>query len=288
MITQPKLKNNPLAGLMRQPKIYIKLPSGGEFWPENSLVRSETGEYPVYSMTAKDELMFKIPDALINGQAVVDVIQHCVPNIKNAWDIPNIDMDVILIAIRIATYGEKMTVPLANNDSDYDYDVDLRNIMANLIEQTTWDSVVPVSPELTVYVKPLNYKQMTESSMQSFETQKIIEIANNSQMKEEEKITLFKDTFNKLNNATVGIINDTVAKIESIQGSTDDPVYIREFMENCDREVFDAVKNHLEKLRLQNEIKPLQVQPTASMIASGFPDKIIEVPLVFDASTFFG
>ena len=91
---------NPLSMFMRQPKIYIKLPSGGLFWPNGSLELSETGEYPVYSMTAKDELMLKVPDALMNGQAIVDVIQHCVPNVKNAWKIPTIDLDIILIAIR--------------------------------------------------------------------------------------------------------------------------------------------------------------------------------------------
>jgi len=74
---------NPLAGLMRQPKIYIKLPSGGQYWPQGSIVIPENGDLPVYSMTAKDELLLKIPDALMNGQAIVEVIQNCIPSIKN-------------------------------------------------------------------------------------------------------------------------------------------------------------------------------------------------------------
>ena len=118
MTSQAKVNSNPLSGFMRQPKIYIKLPSGGEYWSKGSLEISETGEYPVYSMTAKDEMMLKIPDALISGQAIVDVVQHCMPNIKNAWSIPNLDLDVILIALRVATYGEKMNVPLNISDVD--------------------------------------------------------------------------------------------------------------------------------------------------------------------------
>ena len=31
-----------------------------------------------------DEITFKTPDALLNGQATVDVIQSCIPNIKDA------------------------------------------------------------------------------------------------------------------------------------------------------------------------------------------------------------
>ena len=90
-------KINPLIGMMRQPKIYIKLPSNGNYWSDGSLQLSPNGEYPVYSMTAKDELILKTPDALLNGQAVVDVIQSCLPNIINAWECPQIDVDLILV-----------------------------------------------------------------------------------------------------------------------------------------------------------------------------------------------
>jgi hypothetical protein len=287
VITQPKLKNNPLAGLMRQPKIYIKLPSGGRFWPEGSLVVSETGEYPVYSMTAKDELLIKIPDALLNGQAIVDLMQSCMPNIKNAWEAPNLDVDTILMAIRIATYGERMAVPIDTGDSDYEYDVDLRSVMSDLAGKVSWEDAVAINQDLTVFVKPINYRKMTESALQSFETQKIMQIANSSEMKEEDKLKLFKESFDKLNGVAVGIITDCVYKIESSQGSTDDPVFIKEFMENSDKEIFDKVKNHLDALREQNTISSLTINPTPAMLAGGVEDKPIEIPLIFDASTFF-
>ena len=60
MATAHPNSHNPLVSFMRQPKIYIRLPSSGEYWPNNSLIASEIGEYPIFSMTAKDELMLKI------------------------------------------------------------------------------------------------------------------------------------------------------------------------------------------------------------------------------------
>ena len=152
MIPHQKVNQNPLAGWMRQPKIFIRLPSNGEYWPNGSLQSTETGEYPVYSMTAKDELMLKVPDALMNGQAVVDVIQNCMPNIKNAWNIPNLDLDVILIAIRIATYGEKMTVPISVGDYNSDYSVDLRMVNDTLLGQISWDPLVQINDDLSIFV----------------------------------------------------------------------------------------------------------------------------------------
>ena len=73
---------NPLKKYYRQPKQYIKLPSGYKYYPADSIEVSESGEIAVYPMTAKDELLFKTPDALLNGEATVSVIQSCVPAIK--------------------------------------------------------------------------------------------------------------------------------------------------------------------------------------------------------------
>ena len=68
------------------------------------------GEIGIFPMTARDELVLKTPDALLNGASTVEVINSCVPAITDAWEIPSVDMDALLIGIRIATYGENMDI----------------------------------------------------------------------------------------------------------------------------------------------------------------------------------
>lgn len=284
-----KIAPNPLMAQMRQPKIYIRLPSGGEFWENGSLEQSENGEYPVFSMTAQDELKLKIPDALMNGQAVVDVIQHCVPNIKNAWAVPNIDMDVLLIAIRIATYGEKMNVPVKmGEDIDYEYELDLRVVVDQLMSTIGWDPIVMVNENLVVHVRPITYKTMTQGALQTFETQKIIQVVNDESIPEEDKLRIFKESFAKLNKLTLGVITESIFNIESSTGGTSDRKHIQEFMENVDKEVFDKVKGHIDLLREQNAVKPLKIKVTDEMRAIGITTDEIEIPLNFDPSNFFG
>jgi hypothetical protein len=103
------MEPNPLNQYLRQPAIHLKLPSGGEYWPMGTLEMPITGEVPILPMSTRDEIVLNTPDALMNGQGVVDVIHSCVPNIKNAWAMPAMDLDAVLIAIRIATYSEKMS-----------------------------------------------------------------------------------------------------------------------------------------------------------------------------------
>ena len=60
-----KSKPNLLSSFYRQPKIFIKLPSEGKFYPQAAVDSSATGEYAVYAMTAKDELMLKTPAVIM-------------------------------------------------------------------------------------------------------------------------------------------------------------------------------------------------------------------------------
>jgi hypothetical protein len=279
---------NPLTAYMRQPKIYITLPSQGKYWNPGSLDISPTGEYPVYSMTAQDELLLKIPDALMNGQAVADVIQNCMPNVKDAWGLSTMDLDVILVAIRIATYGEMMNTPVSFKDgAELDYQFDLRTIKDQLIDQISWDPAVVVSPEMTVFVKPLNYRQFSENSVITFETQKVMQIVNDETMSEQDKLSLFKESFNKLNRATLGTIEKSIYQIDTAAGSTSNPEHIKEFISNVDKSIFTKIQSHLDRLKEQNQLKPVKLAVTQELLDLGYTGDFIEVPVTFDASSFF-
>jgi hypothetical protein len=279
---------NPLAMYMRQPKIYITLPTNGEFWPEGSIDMPENGQLAVYSMTARDELLLNIPDALMNGQAVVDIIQNCVPNIKNAWVAPISDIDALLIAIRIATYGEMMTTPVKiRDDLEMDYQIDLRMVLDKVMGNYQWHPVVPITDTMTAFVRPATYKQSTEVNIKSYETQKIMNLVNDDNMPEEDKIKLFKESFKKLTQATLQSISSCVERIDTPEGSTINPTFILDFLTNSEKSVFDTIQKHLDQLKEINSIKNMQVPVTDAMRAQGITSDIIEIPLVFDASTFF-
>jgi hypothetical protein len=282
-------KMNPLMSVMRQPKVYITLPSRGRYYPEGALDPTVNGEYPVYSMTAKDEIILKTPDALMNGQGVADVIQSCMPNIRNAWGIPTIDLDVILVAIRLATYGDKMTLTINHEsmDSEMDYETSLQEILDKLQSNTTWEERLEVRPDLVVFLKPIDYKTQTLSQIGDFETQKLMSVIRDDTIDEETKLAQFKISFEKLTNRTIDVIVKAVHKIESTSGTVTDPVFLEEFLNNCDRDVFDKIRQQIEFLNTNNQLKPLRIASTEEMREKGAPE-FIEVPFSFDTANFFG
>lgn len=236
---------NPLAGYYRQPKIYIMLPSKGQWYPEGTLDKSEDGQYPVYAMTAADELMYKTPDALMNGNATTEVIKSCVPAIKEPWTMPTLDVDACLVAIRIATYGEKMEVntvcPKCNEEQKYDYQLTEH---LEKLAQFNYNDKVQIG-ELVFHLKPYSYKEITSKQIQQIEQQKIFDIVSNDDMSEEEKIDKFGASFIKLTKLTVDVVTDSIKAIESPQGITDDRQHIADFMKNTDKSIFQAISDHL-------------------------------------------
>jgi len=224
----------------------------------------------------------------MNGQAVVDVIQHCIPSIKNAWEIPSIDLDLILLSIRLATYGEMMKTNVTLKDgSEYEYQVDLRIVMDSLFASISWNSVIPINPDMTIFVRPVNYKQMTKTAIQTFETQKIMQAVNNEQLSEDQKTTIFKESFQKLTEVTIDVIANSIFRIETSSGTVENSEFIKEFIENADKEIFNIVQKHLEDLKNQNSIKPMVVEVTDEMRANGVTGDTIEIPLIFDPANFF-
>ena len=280
---------NPLMQYMRQPKIYIRLPSQGKYWANGALEMTETEDLPVYAMTAKDELTFKTPDALLNGQGVVDVIQSCVPNIKNAWECPNIDLDAILIAIRIATYGNKMEVShtVPNTTETVTHDVDLSQLLDQIFTNAQWIEQVEINDTLTCYLRPLTYRHVTKTSLKAFEAQKIMQVVNNDSYSEEQKIDSFGKSFNTMTQITVDLITDSIFAIKTPDDSVDEPAFIHEFISNADSVVFNKIQDHINKMRDLNSLKPLIVTATPEQIELGAPETY-EMPVGFDNANFFG
>jgi hypothetical protein len=288
MQTKPiTAKHNPLANFMRQPKIYIKLPSGGEFWPAKSIEIPENGDFPVYSMTARDELLFKTPDALMNGQAVVDVIQSCIPNIKNAWDMPTIDLDAILIAIRLATYGDKMPithkVPVIDEETDFELDL---TVLLDQQQNNKWLEQVVISQDMIIYVRPLTYRHLTQTSIKSFETARIMNLVNDEKISDEQKIIMFNESFSNLTKVTVDLITESIYKIIAGGEEVVDRKFIADFVANADKDIFAKVQAHLAELKTHNELKPLEFGTSEEQQSRGAPISY-SVPINFNNSDFF-
>lgn len=253
-------QNNPLKQYFRQPSNYIRLPSGGNYYPEGSIDFPENHELAVYPMTARDEILLKTPDALINGQAIIEIIRSCVPSIKNPWAMPAADVDACLIAIRMATYGDQYDIDTTcpNCNEPWRFAVDLRTFL-DQTQNFNWSDSIVLGP-LTFKIWPLTYDQVTKNQIKVLEEQRTFQYITDSELPEEEKIRMFNESFRKLTELNLQLVADCVHEIVAPDGTVADRAMITDFFTNCDRQTFTSVREYLDSLRSQEIIKPLQLK----------------------------
>jgi hypothetical protein len=281
-------KTNPLSQYYRQPQIYIALPSGGKFYGSDVVDTSPNKEYAVLPMTAVDEMAFKMPDSLMNGQSTVDVIRSCIPAIKDPWSLVNYDLDTVLIAIRIASYGETMevTAGVPNTNEQVTHSVNLPQMLDQIKAQKI-SNECQLSGGLKIKIKPLTYKQITEAQLKTFEQQRIYSQVSQSELTVEEKTKRFSDSFKQLNALNSQLLIDNIDEIVLPSGEgVKDSAHIREFIDNADARLTKELENKLIEIRQQGSIKPFRVSATEEQIKNGAPSTY-EVPVTFDNANFF-
>jgi|694.fasta_scaffold06419_3 hypothetical protein len=279
---------NPLRQYFRQPQIYIKLPSKGRFYPTGSLEMPPNNELAVFSMTAKDEILFKTPDALMNGQGTVEVIHSCIPSIKNAWEIPMVDLDTILISIRQATYGNSMEFfsicPHCKNKNEHA--INLSAIIDKFNVCPDYDTTIKIN-DLEFYLKPQNYKTYNNLSMKLYEQQRLLAIVGDEKISEDEKTKQFTELFNRLLTLTVDNLSKAVSAIKINANNTEQVVtneaLIQEFFTNCEKNIWETVKQRIETIN-----KEIEQQKVVKLICQNEEcEKEYTTELNFETSHFF-
>jgi hypothetical protein len=251
--------DNPLRQFFRQPAIYVRLPGNGQGWRPGSLNMPANGELPVYPMTAIDEITYKTPDALFNGEAVVSVIQSCMPNIVDAWATPSTDLDAILVAIRIASYGHSMDIGTQCPEckTEQEFGLDLRTVIDRL-SAGDYSRALQIG-DLEIYFRPMDYREITANSQYQFQQQKTLQALADAEVADADRVTQINAMMRQIMDVTMASMSNSILEIRTPTAMVTEPEHIREFVANCDREVFNRVRDTIVSLRTESELKPLKL-----------------------------
>lgn len=272
--------DNPLRSYFRRPALYLKLPSKGAGYNESIVDLPENGEIPIYPMTAIDEITARTPDALFNGMAVAEIIKSCAPNIRDPWKLLQVDLDPLLLSIKIATHGtstEIQTVcPQCSEEEKYDV-----NLTKMLNEFTPGDySKLYNVNDVQIKFKPLTYKKVNEASQQQFDVQRamyIIQAIEDEKERDAKSVELIKE----MNEMAMSIILDTIEFIKTPEATVLDSNHIYEFLVNIPIKDYEKIRDHTIQLKQTTEAKPLHF--TCQHCSHEY-----DQPFNINASDFFG
>jgi hypothetical protein len=128
---------------------------------------------------------------------------------------------------------------------------------------------------------------MTQTSLKSFETNRILNMVNDDALTDEKKLEIFNNSFSNLTKITIDLLTESISKIETPDGIVTDRRFITEFVANADKDIFEKVQSHIAELKKRNELKPIDFVSTDEHREAGAPETY-QVPLNFNNSDFFG
>ena len=234
---------NPFKKYSRQPKLYVDLPSKG-VWYNNTLV-TKFEDLEVYSMTANDEISIKTPDALFSGNTVKSIIENCIPSIKDAWCISSTDLDYLLASIRLASYGENITMnkkcESCGNEDSYGYPI--QNILDHLqAADPKWDVTVQ---DFTFRIRPLSYKEIVENNQTNMKINRALRnILNTFKDDDPEQGNQIDLLYDELNKKTKEVVCKVIIDVTTPDGTVEtNKKFIEDFVVNdSDPEIFNTLQ----------------------------------------------
>ncbi len=244
---------NPLQKYFRQPKIYVKLPTGGKFNPE--LTTTILDEVGVCSMSAIDEISLKNPDSLLNGEAINSVIKSCVPSIEDPMKLCNIDIEALFLAIQYATYGDDITHEhkCTNCEEISEYKIDVNNMLNRFPDIDYIDPIL--FEDVNIHVRPPTLENITRMALIELEQQRIVrnfqEVDSDLTDNDNNDLVIakrFYKSFKKIATFNVDMLANTIAKIETPDGVVEDTDMIIEFLQNVPASVVSKLNASVEKL----------------------------------------
>lgn len=277
-VAQPS--GNPLSGYFRMPGLSIGLPTGGRFLPKGAIQLDAKGQVEVYPMRSADELLLKSPDALMNGLAIERLIESCIPAIKTPGLVSAPDLDVILLAIRAATYGNMMSVEVECPEcqTELSFECDLAAVLATMTELPE-DLSVRLSEEVVVHLRPLALSSQTKLLLAAFEEQRRAQMADES-TDDEYRQRVLRETFDRLTQYQSQSVSDAIDKVVVPNTEVTDRLHILEFVKNMNKVWSSKLQTRIEEINSMGMNRDIDAQ-------CGKCKHAWKTKLEFNPATFF-
>lgn len=253
------MSNNPLKKYFRQPALYLKLPTVGRWYNSQDVELNQDSEVAVYGLSALDDIMLNTPDAMLNGQALENVIKNCVPSVKNVKVLMVPDIEAIFLGIKIATNNGKYEIDrkCPNCQADANFEVNCYS----LLDHTTYidDSDIKISfdDDLTIEVTPYTFEMRQMFTQRQFEEQQVLRIIDeqNTDMNNFEKARILGESVERISKMTFDLVSMSIKSVNILSQdvSVTDHDQISEWLINISKSQADIIIETVSKL---NEIGP--------------------------------
>lgn len=245
---------NPLSKFYRTATLSVKLPSRGAYYENGVVELNDDDEIGVLPMTAQDELVLQNPDALLNGEAVTKVISSCVPGVKQPKKLLSCDIDVLMIAIRVASYGDdalmEQSCPKCKEKNSFTLNLDT---LLNHTETLDAEYETVIDGSLTVFITPSKFENVIKQQKAAFHNTKLEQAIRDPDLTDEQRLKILSQVFDKMARLNFEQTLEAVSKVvftddEGELIEVKDKKYITEWLNNTDKSSVDKIQDKIQEV----------------------------------------
>ena len=279
-------KMNPLSKYTKVEVLYSPLVSNNVIPYEDGVIEKDTTEFGICARSARDELQFNNPDALMNGEAVANVIENCVPKVLNARKLYVPDVELLMVGIKLATkethYNIEVKCPECGHHGAFERDLNALMASAKLFEEVP-ELVLEEAGGLVLKFRPHTWEEHTAFGRRMFMEQKKARLLEESDDPDEEKMKEFSAIFETMTQLNFDMIVTTIASIETPDGDIiTDKGFITEWLSEQPSYVLKKIKD------VSDEVSGTGVEHSMDVGCSECGHEWTLDNLQFDPSNFFG
>jgi hypothetical protein len=138
--------------------------------------------------------------------------------------------------------------------------------------------------DLEFFLKPQTFEQVNKGNIEKFEQQRILSLVADNDMPLENKQKEFNKLFLRILDLTVEQVSLSIVAIKLKDGRIiENRVYINEFMKNCDKTIWNAIKNKITDMSSYNPLQNINLECEEEKCKKPY-----DAPLIFENSNFFG
>jgi hypothetical protein len=141
-------------------------------------------------------------------------------------------------------------------ETENEYELDLSTFIEHFSRFEYNNKIV--TGDLIIKLQPLTYKLSNQFSLKNFALQQQLRQSDSITDPEEQKTTV-SNIFKDLSILQNEIFTASIESVEMPTVNVSEPAFIKEWLENCDKEVFDFIKDQFETTRAQLDIPPTSV-----------------------------
>jgi hypothetical protein len=244
---KPMSTDNPLKRYFRQPALFMRLPTNNRWYDANTIEVTADGELAVYGLTAIDEIMLNTPDAMLNGQALENVIKNCAPGVRDVKKLLIPDLEALFLAIKIATNDGKYDIdrscPRCSHENTFE--VNCQHILDSMSYVEDSDTVVNFNDQLMIHVRPYDFQMRNMFLQRELEEQRTLKAIDDSNQELDDftKARILGESVERISRITFQLVSMSIVKIVMIEQNVTvtDPSHINEWLVSITRDQAEAV-----------------------------------------------